>query len=319
MQRKDEHSALHPGSGIYFLLGGMKSLPTSHSYNVALFDVLGFSNRLRAEGVDAIAQKYAILAEKIRGQNAAYEQYFAAGFDESAFWTAEGDIVALQPVEAAFASDSFVVWSHSYFPIARDLPESEQAALAKDEKSGWQFAPVPCDHFLTLCCELVCSSLECGLPLRGAISAGRAIMDRDSGYFLGEPLVEAARLEKAQAALGLGLCSSFVRQHVPSRFTSQYEAHMKANAGVSWSGRVLAWPRHWKHTRGRDCTPVIQGLSDGATAASHYYENTLRMLASFAADPALRPQGMREEYPQFSSPDVTAYVRAVRNVTAPPA
>ena len=297
----------------------MKAIPATHTYNVALFDVLGFSDRLKTQGIEAIAQKYAILAKMVQRQNKNYEEYFGAGFSSSAFWTNDGDIVALQPCEAAYASDSLVLWSHSYFPAARDLPEHERSLLAKDRISGWEYAPVPCDFFLTICCEVVCLSLECGLPLRGAISTGRAIMDRDSGFFLGEPLVEAARLEKAQAALGLSLCSSFVKQHVPVRFTATYKDHIKREeADIAWSERVLAWNRYWKHTREHDCREVIERLSVGSGPASHYYTNTLRMLRSIEDSPMLKPEGVRNEYPQFSSPKVKVRTMAVRTINTLP-
>lgn len=288
-------------------------IPAKHTYNIALFDVLGFSDLLKSEGLDSIVQRYGQLTGEVQRQNAAYEEYYGVGFDTSAYWTAEGDIVTPQPCEAAYASDSFVVWSHAYFPAARPLSQNERSAFAQDPKSGWKYSPVPCDQFLTMCCELMCKSVECGLPLRGAIAMGQAVMDRNSGCYLGEPIVEAALLEKAQAALGLSLCSSFMQQHVPARFTRVYDRHIKSGAHPSWSGRALAWDKHWRRTRRNDCRLSIERLAKGSGAAFHYYSNTLRMIDSSMQDDQLQPCGVRGEYPQFSGHEVAVDVLAVRD------
>lgn len=284
-----------------------------HSYNVAYFDVLGFSSRLKLEGLESVVDKYQRLADVVHRQNAACEEFAGAGFRESAYAVAGGDIVALQMCEAAYASDSFIVWAHSYFPVARGLSAPERDKLSSDPKTGWAYLPVPCDIFLNICCELFCVGLECGLPLRGAISRGEAILDRRSGFFIGEPLVEAASLEKTQAALALGFCESFMEQHVPARFLFQFSGHMKPSAVPDWSGQTLAWGRHWASTRSSNPCEAVKSLAYSAGGASQYYKNTLRMLDHVDQRTAVAVRGVNGEYPQFCGDHVLVDVVAVRD------
>jgi len=46
------------------------------------------------------------------------------------------------------------------------------------------------------------SSIEIGLPLRGAFSMGEAVLHLDRGVFLGQPIIDTARLEHTQLCIG---------------------------------------------------------------------------------------------------------------------
>jgi hypothetical protein len=47
------------------------------------------------------------------------------------------------------------------------------------------------------------------LPLRGRMAVGEAILDKTNGVHLGVPLVEVARLERAQEWIGCSVGPSF--------------------------------------------------------------------------------------------------------------
>ena len=51
--------------------------------------------------------------------------------------------------------------------------------------------------FLQLCMDFFCQSIIEGIPLRGCISTGIAMMDQYKSIYFGNPLVEAARGEPA--------------------------------------------------------------------------------------------------------------------------
>ena len=61
--------------------------------------------------------------------------------------------------------------------------------------------PVPLVEFWNTCAELLCRSIEFDLPIRGAVSTGDAIFDTENKVYLGEPIVDTARLENKQQAI----------------------------------------------------------------------------------------------------------------------
>lgn len=290
----------------------------SLSYVVALFDVLGFSHRMRTSGLATIASQYRKLISAADQHNANVDGIFdLMGFKESAYWTAEGDVTIFQRVNCAYASDSLMVWAHAAFPEAREKRPEECVELAKDRARGWTYLPIPCDSFLNLCSEFICLGMEVGLPLRGAVGMGTCILDKPSGVYLGLPLVENAELEKAQEFIGIGFCPSFLQQTVPGRFKVAFANHLKPDQTASFGGYVLDWPRHWRRTRQGSVRPKIRRLARGATDKLKYYENTLRFVE---ASDAVRGQhessletSIRAVYPQFSYEEVACDLKAVRN------
>jgi len=291
----------------------------SSEYVVALFDVLGFSNRLKRDGLREIASQYSKLVALADEHNARVDDVFGTiGFKESAYWAAEGEIAIFQKVGCAYASDSLLVWAHAAFPEARNKTVAERAELARDRKLGWQYLPVPCDSFLALCNEFICHGIEIGLPLRGAIGMGDCILDKPSGIYLGLPLVENAELEKAQEWIGASFCKSFLKQTIPERFKRESSEHLKINAlgNQHFGGVALDWPLHWRRTRATSETSEIERLANGAGSAAKYYENTLRFIDASHVSPHRQEfEGIRSVYRQFSYPEVACSAGAVRKAT----
>ena len=56
--------------------------------------------------------------------------------------------------------------------------------------------------------DFFCQSIIEGIPLRGCISTGIAMMDQYKSIYFGNPLVEAARGEPAQNTLGVAFGKS---------------------------------------------------------------------------------------------------------------
>lgn len=91
-------------------------------------------------------------------------------------------------------------------------------------------------------------TLRAELPLRVALAVGRCVMDKAEWTYLGQPLVEAARSEKAQKWVGLAFGPSFEsRQDV--RFSADlfrpYTGHQKPGYSDAVLGLVVDWPRAW--------------------------------------------------------------------------
>lgn len=275
---------------------------------VCLLDVLGFESRLATLGLARMMEKYLQLIEAANERNAATERWFGPlKFSEGAYWTAEPDAFVSARLYGTYASDSILLFAHADFPENRypkafELTDEERRKRAEDPAQGWMYHPVPCDNFLDLCNEVICRSVEIGLPLRGAITLGEAVLHLDRGIYLGAPLVEAARLEKEQRFIGASFGRSFMSQVVPKRYQFAHSAHLKSSPPESFSGLVLDWPRHWRRTRTTDLTAAVE-LLDVDHRHRTYYEGTL---ASVGASSRLDSQYeapddtyLTRVYPQF--------------------
>lgn len=292
-------------------------------FNICYLDILGFENILSREGLGSILSKYERIMRVINGFNEHMSVLFdKVEFKESAYWTSDPDIFIFSRVFGAYASDSIVIFSNTDFPENRypaaiSLSEGVRESMVKDPSNGWKYHPIPCDDFLNMCCEVVCQCLEIGLPVRGAITMGEAVLHLDRSVFIGAPLVEAARLEKSQKLIGASIASSFAGQIIPPRFLVKMSGHFKNSVPENYSGYVLDWPRHWRKTRGDGLSLVIDAM-DNDEIFSLFYENTKKLIFESGGVSELYcsplETSVRAVYPQFASDDLRANVRAIRTV-----
>jgi hypothetical protein len=227
-------------------------------YIVGFLDVLGFEALLEAVGLDEMARMYNSLLEA-----ALLPQ------SEEKPWTQEIAIVCGEPVgglmflpiQTAYFSDSLLLWA-PYHP-----------------------GHVP--FFLDRCAKVFCQALALGIPLRGAISIGQALLDKDRGIYIGAPLIEAVRLEGRSNWIGVSLGASWKcserRVPVPPDRIFLYEPPMKEGGKVLFSDLVLDWPRVWRDSRqdsavdclNRLCRPTLpKELRDRYAAAIRFVEHS---------------------------------------------
>lgn len=194
---------------------------------LALFDVLGFEDRLRSDGLPRLVDAYRELAAVVRKRRDCLiidAMAEARELDDGSVLSVPA--IGVLVVEQAFFSDTIVLWA--IFDRAR----------------FWTF----CD----ICAEFFCTVLHLGMPLRGGIAVGDAHMDRRTKTYLGYPLVEAARVEKAQRWIGVSFGPSFTgdpfRRYLRPDQTMYFTEHRKADAdaGQFIPGVVLDWPRKWR-------------------------------------------------------------------------
>jgi len=292
-----------------------------HLYSIALFDILGFEARFSAYGLEVMAAKYDQLIGSVVQRNQHMSELASMlHMEDEATWTAEGDAFVCNRIYGAYASDTVLIWAHALFPGGRGLSEHERAARASDPARGWTFLPIPCDRFLDACSEVVCEALELELPVRGAIAMGMAIMDSERGVFLGQPLIDAARMEKNQKLIGASFCRSYLSQIIPGPYAVPLDCHVKDLTSGHFSGLVLNWPRRWRLTRRTDLAPVISRL-DTAPDHSAAYKNSLelnRLSEALAREMHTDHYvSTRRLYPQFASPNLEMAVRAVSSGKRP--
>jgi len=292
-------------------------------YAVGIFDVLGFKNKFKQFGLKEITARYAALIDIVvkREERLAEMKSLFPHMKEGPYWCAGGEIVLMTKVYAAYASDTFLVWANYTWTDLHERKKDELEKLSKDSNHDWLFRPIPCDAFLETCNELMCQSLQVGLPLRGALAAGDAILDKERSIFLGQPIIEANLLEHDQKFIGVGMCSSFADQTIPKRFSLSFSQQRKDPSAKEADGLILDWPRHWRNTRSVDLKHVVRSMN-ADDAFSCYYENTLASInqsETFAKDfePG-KTCPIRNNYEQFSysrQGNIAGYAMAVRKVT----
>jgi len=304
-------------------LGGIsaKTPVTARPYAVGIFDVLGFKNKFAKLGLREVTARYRALIDIVVKRDerfAELKEFFR--HKEGPYWCADGEIMLMTNIYAAYASDTFLVWANYTWTELHEHSDDELENLSKDSKHDWLFQPVPCDPFLEICNELMCRSLQVGLPFRGALAVGDAILDKERNIFLGQPIIDANLLEHDQKFIGAGLCGSFVNQSIPKRFGLPFRQQLKKPCNSDASGLILDWPRHWRNTRTLDLKQVIESM-DTEPAFSGYYENTVASIEESEKvakdfDPG-EACPIRSNYEQFSysrQGEIAAHVMPVRRI-----
>jgi hypothetical protein len=151
--------------------------------------------------------------------------------------------------------------------------------------------------------------------MRGALSMGEAVLHLDRGVFLGQPLIDTARLEHTQMCIGASFASPFMSQVVPKRYQLEFTGHFKQDIPQSFSGSTLDWPRHWRKTRETNLIDMVRAL-DVDARFSNYYKRTEAIVTASQAVAHLyeSPEDsyITKVYPQFSSPLIKLRVRLFR-------
>lgn len=204
-------------------------------YLIAFFDVLGFEALLNRIGLDALIRRYETLLSVALAPNSesrpwSLSQTFVKGtLSPALMWL---------PIQTAYFSDSLLMW----------VP----------------YHPGHVAEFLNRCSAVFCAALAQSLPVRGAISAGRAVLDKTKGVYLGQPLVEAVRLESKSNWIGVCLATSWKSKDlhipVPPDTVFIYNAPLKDGGVALSSGLVLDWPRVWRESRQDSALPYITEL-----------------------------------------------------------
>lgn len=289
---------------------------------MALFDILGFEQRFRTRGLADMYSAYTALISDIDSRNEHMDRLFHdMEFHEAPYWTSDGEVFVFNRVQGAYASDSILLWADRTWEEARSMSSRALCATSFESGLAWIAYPIPSDNFLDACNELLCRSIETDLPVRGAISVGPAILDAKNRVFLGQPLIDVARMERGQRFIGASLCRAPMELpfKIPSRYLLSFDEHLKEKEQKEWGGVVLDWPRHWRRTRKDDLGTVIRKLNTEGRY-SGYYETTIQMVEKsekrVEAHEERSEQTIRAQYHEFSRKNqhLRVHARAVRRV-----
>lgn len=234
-------------------------------YSIALFDILGFSDFVlnnKTQVVLELYNKLSDLASKL--QTRIGESILFAGSVAPIPISKDWKIARLfyntnGYINVCHFSDTFIIYV-SYTmgkspECLLDTKYDEYPLLFWKDKRYIYDELFETNHhiylsFLTLCMEFFCQSIIAGIPLRGCISTGKAMMNKSKSLFIGEPLVEAAKAETAQNAVGFAFGSSFNAFHpVYNDYFIPYLGHIKNNKNSRFlSPFVPDWPRYWRES-----------------------------------------------------------------------
>jgi hypothetical protein len=218
---------------------------TSDLQVLSLLDVLGFETLFQKCGLKQLTERYAELTNYVREQTGGVDVVPLPDGHVAVGWLV---------VENAYFSDTLLFWTR------------------------YNRASLP--SFTQLIAEAICYGLERELPLRGTISVGEAILDNDSGIYLGQPIIEAARTEQTQQWIGVSFGPSFMSPEFNKGFYLNtllpYTNHYKDSDRGSHlaTGMTIDWPRRWRETRQTDVRNYISSL-DTDSRFSVYYAKTL--------------------------------------------
>lgn len=225
-----------------------------------------------------------------------------------ALWMEGGKKFVVNGVYGAYSSDSIVLWAHHWFPLARGKTPEELYQLRKnDPNAEWSYWPIPNDRFIETCNELLCHALSVGLPLRGGLASGSAVIDVKHSIFLGQPLIDAVLLEGAQRVIGASLCKSIADACSPEAYVFAHSAHLRDGLSTEqsdlFSGLVLDWPAHWTRTRQDDLKSLVNQFAKNSGNVD-IFKNTVDLIEASAARglrlPNLFDKLLDLPYPQFS-------------------
>jgi len=210
---------------------------------VCLLDVLGFESLFQRIGLDGIEKKYSELVKAIKDET-------------SKLFILQGPnghpVVGWAEIESVYFSDSVMYW------------------LNYDE--------FRMEVLLRGMCELICKSIEVGMPLRGSASIGEIRIKKESNIYLGQPIIDVARAESAQKWIGFTLSKTFELEKYSKGFKAdyvlQYAEHIVEKRKDNVIPLVLDFPRHWRLTRKDDLIDYVYKL-DIDKRFSKYYTNTI--------------------------------------------
>ncbi len=229
-------------------------------YYVCFLDILGFKSRFEKFGLKHIASKYAQLIRIVDCANQRAEKLLGElNLRESPYWTQDGEFFIVHHIYGAYASDSILLFAYADFPNNRH-PQNVDCRK-KDPGMQWMYQTIPCDSFLDIINEIICHSIEIGLPLRGSLAIGEAILDLNRNVFLGKPLIDGAELEKNQNGITVGFTPLFSLEIIPERYKLPYTKHIKDTVPITcYAGMILDWPRHWRKTRAGSLIQSVKQL-----------------------------------------------------------
>lgn len=225
------------------------AIPEEKEIVLAFFDILGSSKRLMNNEYQKVYEFYQYMVKLCS------ETEVPLSHPEILHNIPDKEILILHPMHHAFFSDTFILWV-------------EYNEFLQPRMGG----------FYEKCSTIFIEAIKKGIPLRGSIAKGTAIMDEDNKLYLGKPLAEAAKAEPAQQWLGIGLTKSCENIYpTEARYLFPFKEHIKKEKEDLLSIAVLDWARYFRETEKDNPTPYIDKMNTDNKFAI-YYEITKKYI-----------------------------------------
>lgn len=231
------------------MIDSQKKIQEEKEIVLAFFDILGSTNRLMNNEYQKVYDFYQYMVKLCSETEVALSSPGIFPGEQNK------EFLVLHPMHHAFFSDTFIIWVEYL-----------------------EFPPTRMGGFYEKCSSIFIEAIKKGIPLRGSIARGTAIMDEENKLFLGKPLAEAAKAEAAQQWLGVGLTKSCEKIY-PSeaRYLFPFNEHIKEGKESLLSVAVLDWARYFRETQNADPTPYIDCMNID-DKFSNYYESTKKYI-----------------------------------------
>lgn len=273
---------------------GMREISSKEQvYSIALFDILGFSKFVEANGNQVILDLYNKLLDLVEKQKSVFgESSNLAGsvvpVPISNDWTSNALIAdANGYINVCHFSDTFIIYVNYLLgkqPFWLRDTVHEPYPLLFGEIGTEQYPIVYEQHriylsFLQTCMDFFCQATVAGIPLRGCVSTGLAVMDPYKSIYVGSPIVEAARGEPGRNSIGISFGKSFNNHHpVYNNYFIPYFDDIKPEKSNYLSPMVLDWARYWRDNpefKKYDLHSCINNMNTDQQF-SYYYDNAIR-------------------------------------------
>lgn len=237
---------------------------TEQVISIALFDILGFSNMVEQKSAQTILDLYNKLREYLSEKSVEGGWVTAVPYDGVWSGGANKLVGVLYPlaIHSAYASDTFMMWAD--ISQMRGHPDATALHIFLDAVQ-WFF----------------CKALENGIPLRGAVATGEALMDKEKSIYFGKALVEAAKGENAQLAIGISYGPSVIKYPpMLSSYILPFSSHIKNGKEALLSKRIVNWVHFWENNKEFSGTDVIDRINkmNLETNFSIYYETAIKIV-----------------------------------------
>lgn len=243
-------------NGILFIrevtfMADTRNIPEEKEIVLAFFDILGSSKRLMDNEYQKVYEFYQYMVKLCSETEVPLSSPGILPHERGK------EILILHPMHHAFFSDTFILW------------------VEYDE-----FLQPRMGGFYEKCSTIFIEAIKKGIPLRGSIARGTAIMDEENKLFLGKPLAEAAKAEPAQQWLGIGITKSCENIYpTEARYMFPFKEHIKQGKESLLSLAVLDWARYFRETENYDPTKHIDQMNTD-NKFSIYYETTKKYIKS---------------------------------------
>lgn len=225
-------------------------IPTVEAYHntlqprqsfVALFDVLGFKNRVAHSDLQALVSEY-------------------RHFVNTQTWATTIPVASRRGVHQwrvgdAIFSDTILLWCDDAWDAVQTL--------------------------LTASASLIASALDIGWPIRGGLAYGNCVLDRQTLTFIGQPIVDAYYTEQSQVWVGAALHQSVIDHPTLGRSILRLEDVIKYSVPTKFRSPTLEYAIHWCPYSARALQVVSQlAQQSNNCQAKRKYAATRRYLKS---------------------------------------